>query len=224
MFADDEDNDKLTYKLVASDGTEQAREEVSMFAINETSGEIRTKAGVTYNYEDIAESGTCGDLDRDDIDTDRCYTVKVEVRDGLDEDRVEEEEANPDDMITLKIGLRDRDEPPAVPTVTVTSPAGNTTLVVIWHAENTGPAPITYDVQYRKGGGTFSNDNCDGTGVGNCDGLTDTTTMISELDEDTSYSVQVRAKNAEGTSGWSRLVTLKTNKGENAVPLFHRHW
>ena len=60
----------------------------------------------------------------------------------------------------MKIGVRDRDEPPAVPTVTVTSPAGNTTLVVIWDASNTGPDIDNYDVQYRKGGGAFSDDNC----------------------------------------------------------------
>ena len=33
------------------------------------------------------------------------------------------------------------------------------------------------------------------------------------MEEDTSYSVQVRAKNIEGTSAWSRVVTVKTNKG-----------
>ena len=65
--------------------------------------------------------------------------MKVEVGDGLDSDRVEVEETDADDTITVKIGVRDRDEPPAVPTVTVTSPAGNTTLEVIWDARNTGP-------------------------------------------------------------------------------------
>ena len=47
--------------------------------------------------------------------------MKVEVRDGLNTDRVEVEEEEPDDSITLKIGVRDRDETPSVPTVTVTS-------------------------------------------------------------------------------------------------------
>ena len=32
-----------------------------------------------------------------------------------------------DDSITVKIGVRDRDEPPSAPTVTVTSPARDTT-------------------------------------------------------------------------------------------------
>ena len=224
VFADDEDNDRLTYKLVESADADDAREELSKFTINETTGEIRTKAGEAYSYEDIDDSGTCDPLNAADVGSDRCYTVKVEVRDGLNEDRVEEEEEEPDDSITLKIGLRDRDERPAVPTVTVTSPAindGNATLVVVWHAENTGPTPITYDVQYRKGGGAFLNDNCqDNILDDNCDGLMVTNTTITGLDEDTSYSVQVRAKNDEGTSTRSSLVTLKTNKDTNEVPGF----
>ena len=217
VFADDADNNTLTYNLVASADTEAARTEASKFTINERTGEIRTKAGETYSYEDIAVSGTCDPLTEQEVGTDRCYTVTVEVRDGLNSDRVEVEEDDPDDSIVVKIGVRDRDEKPAVPTVMVTSPAGNTTLEVFWHARNTGPDITGYDVQYRKGGGTFSDDNCVTEGAGNCSDidpatLTTLTTTITLLDADTSYSVQVRAKNDEGTSAWSRLVTVKTNK------------
>ena len=219
VFADDADNDRLTYKLVESADTPDAQAEKDKFTINETTGEIRTKEGVTYSYEDINETGTCTPLT--DVGSDRCYTVKVEVRDGLDDDRVEvEDDEDADDTITVKIGLRDRDEAPSVPTVTVTSPVGNTTLVVTWHAGNTGPTPVTYDVQYRKGGGAFSDENCSPAGTDRCNGITGTTTIITGLDEDTSYSVQVRAKNEEGTSAWSRSETLKTNKDTNTPPTF----
>ena len=223
VFADDEDNDRLTYKLVEAENTDQAREELSKFTINETTGEIRTKAGVTYNYEDIADSETCGDTTvQGAADSDRCYTVKVEVRDGLDDDRVKEEDEGPDDSITLKIGVRDRDEPPAVPTVTVTSPVVNTTLEVVWEADNTGPPITSFDVQYRKGSGAFSDDNCGSAGVDNCSRIDDAipSTKITGLDDDTSYSVQIRARNDEGVSTWSRSITLKTNKGTNTVPTF----
>ena len=213
--ADDEDNDKLTYKLGGADA--------DLFDIDEANGEIRTKAGVTYDYESIADTGTCDPLtDTMTIGSDRCRTVTVEVRDGLDDNRVEIEEASPDDSITVKIGVRDRDEPPAVPTVTVTAPSGNTTLEVFWDARNTGPDITSYDVQYRKGGGTFSDDNCGKTGDGTCtdlDAASNTTTIV-DLEEDTSYSVQVRATNAEGTSGWSRVATVKTNRGTNEPPRF----
>ena len=190
LFADDEDNDRLTYKLI---GTDAAK-----FDFNETNGEIRTKAGVDYNYEGITTSDSCGDLEEDDVGIDRCYEVTVEVRDGLDINRVEVEEENPaDDSITVKIGVRDRDEPPSAPTVTVTSPAVNTTLVVVWEAENTGPVISGYDLQYREGSGSFSDENCDPPGTDNCNGISGTTTRITGLEEDTSYSVQVRAKNDE---------------------------
>ena len=213
IFADDTDNDRLTYKLVESADTDDAREELSKFTINETTGEIRTKAGETYSYEDLAETGTCGTLTEQQVGTDRCYTVKVEVRDGLDNNRVEVKDEADDDTITLKIGLRDRAEAPSVPTVMVTAPDDHTKLVVTWHAGNTGPDISGYDVQYRKGGGTFSDDNCrDTTEDGNCAGTTDTDTTITGLDADTSYSVQVRARNVEGTSAWSSVETVKTNK------------
>ena len=220
VVADDADNDKLTYKL---DGTDADK-----FEINETTGQIRTKAGVSYDYEAIAESGTCNPFtseeDQRKIGSDRCYTVTVEVRDGLNDDRVEVEETAADDSITVKIAVRDRDEPPATPAVTVTAPADNMTLEVFWDARNTGPTPVTYNVQYRKGSGAFSSDNCNppstADGADDCDRLTTTTTTITDLEADISYSVQVRARNDEGTSAWSRAVTLKTNKGTNVPPEF----
>ena len=73
IFADDEDNDKLTYKL---NGTN-----ASMFDFNKSNGEIRTKSGVDYNYEAI--TGDCGTLSEQDVGSDKCYEVTVEVRDGL---------------------------------------------------------------------------------------------------------------------------------------------
>ena len=210
VFADDPDNDRLIYRLSGKDA--------SLFDIDESTGQIRTKAGVTYNYEALLD-GSCAPLtDTAKIGSDRCYTVEVQVWDGLDEDRNAQDTTTItdtiiDDTITVKIGVRNRDEPPAVPTVTVTSPSDNTTLEVFWDARNTGPDITGYDVQYRKGGGTFSNDNCeDTTEDDNCTGITVTDTIITGLEEDTSYSVQVRATNAEGTSAWSRVVTVKTNK------------
>ena len=221
VFADDEDNDSLTYKLSGDDA--------GRFDFDETTGQIRTKAGVAYDYEAITDSNTCDPLTTTDlakIGTDRCYTVTVEVRDGRDDDRVEVVETNPDDSVTVKIGVRDRDEPPAVPTVTVTAPVGNITLEVFWDAKNTGPDISGYDVQYRKGGGTFLDDNCGSEADDNCGRATigtATTTTIVALEEDTSYSVQVRATNEEGTSAWSQVVTVKTNKGTNASTIVHGH-
>ncbi|MCY4669232.1 MAG: fibronectin type III domain-containing protein, partial [Rhodococcus sp.] len=225
VFADDADNDRLTYSLQASADSDEARAEAAMFDIDKTTGQIRTKAGVTYNYEAITATDTCLPLtDTAKIGSDRCYTVTVEVLDGKDEHGNDDEDEDADDSITVKIGVRNRDEPPAVPTVTVTAPSGNTTLQVFWDARNTGPPITGYDVQYRKGGGSYLNDNCGVEADDNCDRATistDTSTTILALEEDTSYSVRVRATNDEGTSAWSSAVTLKTNKDTNVPPTFN---
>ena len=216
--AEDGDGHSRTYKLVESEDTAGARVEASKFDIDESSGQIRTKAPL--NHEDT----DCGYIDSADP-TACTYTVKVEVRDGYNTHKVKEEEGietDADDTITVTIDVRDKVEVPAVPTVTLTAPVGNETLGVIWDVpDNTGPAITGYDVQYRKGSGAFSADNCDPAGAGgDCNAIDGTTTIISGLDANTSYSVQVRARNAEGPSAWSRLVTIKTNKDTNAPPEF----
>ena len=227
VFADDEDNDSLTYKLVAP--TDSSQDDSDKFTINKTTGEIRTKEGLSYNYEAFETPGTCDPLTDEQVGSDKCYTVEVEVRDGLDTDRVEEmmEAVVADDSITVKIGVRDRDEPPAVPIVMVTSPerVGDITkLIVTWHADNTGPPITGYDLQYRKAGSSFVDDNCeDNEMAGNCNDIShtdDPSTTITGLEEDSSYSVQVRAKNGEGTSAWSRVETVRTNKDANLPPVF----
>ena len=92
------------------------------FAINESTGQILTKE--LLNHED---SG-CGYVATDDTLTSTTattctYVVKVEVWDGLDGDRNEEDPANVDDTITVNITVSDVVEKPVAPTVTVTSPA-----------------------------------------------------------------------------------------------------
>ena len=221
--AEDGDGHSRTYSLQASADSDLARAQVAKFDIDKATGQIRTKSPL--NHEDSDADTGCGYVDT--ADTTSCiYTVQVQVWDGFNTHKVEEDSENPtvDDAVLVAIDVRDKNETPEVPTVTVTSPSGNTTLVVVWDVPtNTGPTPITYDVQYRKGSGAFSNDNCENDDVDdNCDGLTSTTTTISQLEADTSYSVQVRARNDEGTSAWSRLVTVKTNKGTNVPPTFSR--
>ena len=96
--------------------------------------------------------------------------------------------------IAVTITLTDENEPPgrpAAPTVT----ASSNSLSVRWTApENTGPAISDYDVQYRATGGSFADWPHIGPGL---------STTITGLMSETSYEVQVRATNDEGTSGWS---------------------
>ena len=126
--------DNLTYTLGGAD--------VASFDFVETTGQIRTKAGVSYDHE--AKSS---------------YTVTVTASDGT---------ATADASVT--IGVTDVDEPPSAPaTISVSAVAGSTTsLTVSWTAPaNAGkPAIANYDVQYRVGSsGTWSDGPEDVTGT-----------------------------------------------------------
>ena len=83
--ANDPDGDSLTYNLAPVTGSES---DLDKFEINESNGQLRTKAQL--NHEDLG----CGYNNSDDTTT--CtYMVMVEVRDGLDDNRVKVEEEDP---------------------------------------------------------------------------------------------------------------------------------
>ena len=113
-----------------------------------------------------------------------------------------------DPPLTLCITVTDENEPPAKPDAPTVEAASHSSLDVSWSApENTGKPDITdYDVQYRKGTtGTFTDWPHTGTA---------TSTTITGLEPNTSYEVQVRAKNEEneeGTGPWSDSGTGKTD-------------
>ena len=119
LTATDANSDTLTYTLEGADA--------ASFDIASTSGQIRTKAGVTYNHE--AKS---------------THTVIVKADDGN----------GGTDTITVTITVTDVNEPPgrpAPPSVSGTS-GSSTSLDVAWTAPtNTGPAITSYDLQYREG-------------------------------------------------------------------------
>ena len=117
--------DTLGYTLGGADA--------ASFDFVESSGQIRTKTNVTYDFE--AKSS---------------YTVTVTASDGTDTA-----------VATVTIGVTDVDEPPSAPaTPAVSAVSGSTTsLSVSWVAPaNAGkPAIASYDVQYRAGSsGTWS--------------------------------------------------------------------
>ena len=84
-----------------------------------------------------------------------------------------------------------------------------------WDApDNPGPPITDYDYRYKETAEASWTEVVDAT-------ITDTTVAISELTADTSYDVQVRATNDEGTSGWSDSGTEATNlPGVNSPPVF----
>ena len=137
-----------------------------------------------------------------DHETKSTYTVVVKADDSN----------GGTDTIEVTITVTDVNEPPAAPAApTVSAITGSTTsLTVSWTAPaNTGPPIDDYDLRYRQGNsGNFTN------GPQNVSG---TPATIDNLLEDTVYEVQVRARNDEGTSGWSPSGSGRTSGGDNTA-------
>ena len=136
-----------------------------------------------------------------DHETKPSYDVTVAVADGQ----------GGSDSITVTIAVTDDDTEapgtPAAPTVTGES-SGN--VAVAWTApDNAGPAITDYDLRYREGSsGAFT----DFAHAGDA-----TSATITGLNPGTSYEVQVRATNDEGTGPWSASGTRSTSAAAPTV-------
>ena len=140
-----------------------------------------------------------------DSDSNNLYEVIVTATSGVDC-----RELDASQTITITVTDEPKPSAPAAPTVT-SATATPTSLTANWAAPtSTGSAITDYDVQYREGTtGTFTNANYTGT---------DTNTTLTGLKAGTSYQVQVRATNIEGTSPWSASGSGTT--AANAAPTF----
>ncbi len=132
--ASDADGDTLTYTLEGADA--------GAFTLT-SARQIRTKAGVTYDFEAKPS-----------------YTMRVKADDGK----------GGTDTVAVTINLTDVNEPPSAPGApAVTATPGSTTgLTVSWTAPaNAGkPAITSYDLQYRAGtSGAFTDGPQDVTGT-----------------------------------------------------------
>ena len=142
-----------------------------------------------------------------DADTDGDYVVVVRAMSGTGA-RVK----TADQTITVTV-TNAGGEAPGVPVAPKVSSASVTSLNVSWTAPtNAGPAIGDYDYRHRAG-----------SPQGLWTEVTTTTitalgATIAQLAEDTGYDVQVRATNAEGTSGWSDSGSGSTDA--NASPSF----
>ena len=106
----------------------------------------------------------------------------------------------------MPITVTDENEPPGTPDAPAVTPTLNS-LALEWTAPtNSGPAITDYDVQYKESGGEFADWEHIGTGL---------TTTITNLKQNTSYEVQVRAHNAEGMSDWSESVIGTTTANQS---------
>ena len=215
VTAGDGNADARTYRLAAADSPNDS--DFNKFDINESTGQILTKDPLNHEAEcSTADANETGGHE------DNCtYVVKVEVWDGLDEHRNEEDTATIDDTITVNITVSDVVEKPIAPTVTVTSLTDGTTtsLVVTWdEPDNTGPDITGYRLECT--GTDVPDDQCPqdrptsdvSGGVG--------TYTITGLTAFKSYQVRVRAENAEGDGTWSSWARQFTNKEGNSLPSF----
>ena len=119
LTATDDDGDTLTYSLEGDDA--------GSFAINSRTGQILTREGVSYDYEDTTE-----------------YSVRVRADDG----------GRGVATVEVAIHVIDVDEPPLAPRAPTLSdgPDDSGSLDVTWRApDNSGRPDIeSYDLRYRK--------------------------------------------------------------------------
>ena len=130
-----------------------------------------------------------GSLDHEADDT---LNIIVRVSDG-----------SVSSSVDVTVNVTDVDEPPDAPDAPRVSGASSSSLSVTWSApSNTGPAIDDYDLRYRQGTSEAWNES-EHTG-------TVASAVIEGLNEDSSYQVQVRASNDEGTGDWSASGTGAT--------------
>ena len=168
----------------------------SFFSIGATDGALTFDAAP--NFEDAKDQGN-----------NNTYVVEVTATSGAGT-RVK----TATQTITVTVTDVNTEAPgkPAAPTVTA---ASTTSLSVNWTAPtNAGPAITDYDYRHRT-----ASPEGNWTEVTNTT-ITATTATIGSLSENTSYQVQVRATNAEGTGSWSDAGSGKTAEAANAAPSF----
>ena len=153
---------------------------------------------LTYTLEDADAASFDFNATTRQLSTKSGVTYDHETKPSYSVTLKAEDDSGGSDTLAVTITITDVNEPPGRPAApSVSSVAGNTTsLSVNWTApSNTGPAIDNYDLRYREGTrGNFTN------GPRNVSGTSET---ITGLTANTSYQVQVLARNAEGDSPWS---------------------
>ena len=178
VLATDSDTDDDITGYAITGGADEG-----FFSIGATSGALTFEAAP--NYEDAQDQGT-----------NNTYVVDVTATSGAGT-RVK----TATQTITVTVTDVDTEAPgkPGTPTVSAGTPtvsAGSpTSLRVNWSAPSNAGPPITgYDVRHRTSSpeGSWTEKNVPSIAA-----------VIESLSENTSYDVQVRATNAEGTGAWS---------------------
>ena len=154
------------------------------------------------------------------------YIVIVKVTSGAPGDIGETRKLSATRTFTVTVtDVAEAPGKPDAPTLSTKPNVGGTSgpdnlLKVAWTAPaNSGPPISGYDVQYRQTtvGAVSNRAYTDANHTG-----TTTEMTLTGLASSTTYQVQVRAKNEEGTGPWSDLGRARTppDEGENTPPRF----
>ena len=174
VMASDSDSEDKIERYDITGGADQA-----LFLVIASSGHLEFRDAP--NFEDAQ-----------DQDTDNDYEVTVQASSGTGE-----REKTATQAITVTV-TDDNTEAPGAPGAPNVSAVSVSSLSVTWAApDNDGPAVTDYDYRYRTAASQGVWTAVTGTTI------TGLSATIRGLAENTSYDVQVRATNAEGTGAWS---------------------
>ena len=185
--AEDSDSEDKIERYDITGGADQA-----FFLVIASSGHLEFRDAP--NFEDAKDQGT-----------NNTYMVEVQATSGTG---TREKTATQ----TITVTVTDvAGEKPAAPSAPSVSSASVTSLSVSWSAPaNHGPAITDYDYRHRTTSPEGSWTEVTGTTI------TTRSATITGLADGTSYDVQVRATNDEGTGDWS----ASGNGATDADPLF----
>ncbi len=188
VAADSDADDNITGYAITG-GADQA-----LFEIGVTTGELTFDNAP--NFEDPEDSGT-----------DNTYVVTVEATSGMGTREMTATQ-------TITVTVTDADEKSAKPDKpTLAKVTGSSTsLTATWTKPdlNGGPEITGYAVQYKVNTATTWEDFAHSD--------TAVTTTVTGLTADTSYQVQVRAKNGETDSDWSDASDAVKTNAEMSTP------
>ena len=201
VLATDSDADDSITGYAITGGADQA-----LFEIGATDGALTFKAAPNFEDAKDIESVDPANAGPANAAGNNQYVVVVTATSGADE-RVKTATQ------TITVTVTDvGGEAPGQPAAPAVSAAAATSLSVSWTAPaNAGPAITDYDYRHRT--------SPDGSWTEVTDtAITALSATIAGLADGTSYDVQVRATNDEGTGEWSDSGTESTDA--NAAPAF----
>ena len=173
-----------------------------MFAIDDSSGLLFEIAPNFEDPKDVASTTPANDTANNE------YVVVVTVTSGAGDRALTAEQ-------TIVVTVTDAEEPPLAPGAPEVDTVSITSVRVRWLAPaNTGPPITDYDYRYRvktPQGEWLTVENTT---------ITALEALITGLQENTEYQVQVRANNGEGTDGGAWSASGEGETEANASPHF----